>query len=69
VGVSIYGEPISKFEVETSLVLMAVSPETSDVVEQLSSEIRKLGQEIEEREERRRKLEATVGVIEEFSIE
>jgi len=39
------------------------------VVEQLSSEIRKLGQEIEEREERRRKLEATVGVIEEFSIE
>ena len=44
-------------------------PETSDVVEQLSSEIRKLGQEIEEREERRRKLEATVGVIEEFSIE
>ncbi len=44
-------------------------PEMTDVVEQLSAEIRELDQEIEEREERRQKLEATVAVIEEFSIE
>ena len=41
----------------------------TDVVEQLSAEVRELDQEIEEREDRRQKLEATVGVIEEFSIE
>jgi hypothetical protein len=39
------------------------------VVKQLSAEVRELDQEIEEREDRRQKLEATVGVIEEFSIE
>jgi uncharacterized Zn finger protein len=44
-------------------------PETTDVVKQLSAEVRELDQEIEEREDRRQKLEATVGVIEEFSIE
>lgn len=44
-------------------------PETTDVVEQLATEIRELDQEIEEREERRQKLEATVAVIEEFSIQ
>ncbi|WP_224337820.1 hypothetical protein [Haloprofundus halobius] len=44
-------------------------PETTDVVKQLSTEIHQLDQEIEEREERRRELEATVAVIEEFSIE
>ncbi len=44
-------------------------PETTDVVEQLSAEIRKLEQEIEERVEQQQKLQATVGVIEEFSIE
>jgi len=38
------------------------------VVEQLSSEVRKLEQEIEERLEQQQKLQATVGVIEEFSI-
>ena len=43
-------------------------PETTDVVDQLSAEIRELNQEIEEREERRQKLEATVTVIEKFSI-
>jgi len=43
-------------------------PETIDVVEQLSSEVRKLEQEIEERLEQQQKLQATVGVIEEFSI-
>jgi len=43
-------------------------PETTDVVEQLSAEIRKLDQEIEEREDRRQKLEATVAVIEEVSL-
>ncbi|ELY28650.1 hypothetical protein C498_10946 [Haloferax volcanii DS2] len=40
-----------------------------DVVEQLSTEIRELEQEIEERVEQRRKLETTVGVLKEFSIE
>ena len=44
-------------------------PETMDVVEQLSTEIRELEQEIEERVEQRRKLETTVGVLKEFSIE
>jgi hypothetical protein len=44
-------------------------PETTDVVEQLATEIRELDQEIEEREDRRQKLEATVAVIEEFSIQ
>jgi hypothetical protein len=44
-------------------------PETTDVVEQLSAEVRKLEQEIEDRVEERQKLQTTVGVIEEFSIE
>ncbi|WP_224338321.1 hypothetical protein [Haloprofundus halobius] len=44
-------------------------PETTDVVEQLSAEVRKLEQEIEERVKERQKLQTTVGVIEEFSIE
>lgn len=44
-------------------------PDTTDVVEQLSAKVFELNQEIEEREERRQKLEATVAVIEEFSIE
>ncbi|MCU4718070.1 hypothetical protein [Halapricum hydrolyticum] len=44
-------------------------PETTDVIEQLSAEVRKLEQEIEERVEERQKLQTTVGVIEEFSIE
>lgn len=44
-------------------------PRTTDVVEQLSAEIRELEQEIEKREDRRQKLEATVAVIEEFSIQ
>jgi len=43
-------------------------PETTDVVEQLATEIRELDQEIEEREDRRQKLEATVAVIEEVSL-
>ncbi len=44
-------------------------PETMDMVEQLEAEIRELDQEIEEREERRRELEVTALVIEEFSIQ
>ncbi|WP_226043209.1 hypothetical protein [Natrinema sp. DC36] len=44
-------------------------PETMDMVEQLAAEIRELDQEIEEREERRRELEATALVIEEFTIQ
>ncbi|WP_240756950.1 hypothetical protein [Natronorubrum bangense] len=44
-------------------------PEMMDMVEQLAAEIRELDQEIEEREERRRELEATAAVIEEFSIQ
>ncbi len=44
-------------------------PETMDMVEQLATEIRELDQEIKEREERRRELEATAAVIEEFSIQ
>ena len=44
-------------------------PETTDVVEQLATEIRELEQEIEERVEERQKLQTTVGVIEEFSIQ
>ncbi len=40
-----------------------------DVVEQLTTEIRNLDQEIEEREKRRRELKATTTVIEEFSIQ
>jgi hypothetical protein len=42
-------------------------PETTDVVEQLSAEIRQLNQEIEEREDRQQTLAATVAVIEELS--
>ena len=42
-------------------------PETTDVVEQLSAEIQQLNQEIEEREDRRQTLVATVAVIEELS--
>lgn len=42
-------------------------PETTDVVEQLSTEIRQLNREIEEREDRRQTLADTVAVIEEFS--
>ena len=44
-------------------------PEATDVVEQLSAQIRELEQEIEERVEQRQKLQTTVGVIEKFSIE
>jgi len=69
VGVSIYGEPISKFEVGTSLVLMAVSRKRRTWLNSLHRKFVSWGKEIEEREERRRKLEGTVGVIEEFSIE
>jgi len=44
-------------------------PEATDVVEQLSAEIRELEQEIEERVEQRQELQTTVGVIEKFSVE
>ncbi|WIV68939.1 hypothetical protein [Natrialbaceae archaeon AArc-T1-2] len=44
-------------------------PETMDMVKQLAAEIYELDQEIEKREERRRELEATAAVIEEFSIQ
>jgi len=44
-------------------------PEATDMVEQLSAQIRELEQEIEERVEQRQKLQTTVGVIEKFSIE
>ncbi|WP_435182147.1 hypothetical protein [Halorussus sp. AFM4] len=43
-------------------------PETADVAERLSERILELEQEIEEREARRRELQATVAVLEEVSI-
>ncbi|MFC7164891.1 hypothetical protein [Halospeciosus flavus] len=43
-------------------------PATVDVTEQLSERILELEQEIDEREARRRELEATVAVLEELSI-
>ena len=43
-------------------------PETTDMIEQLSAEIRELEQEIEKRVEQRQKLQTTVAVIEEYSI-
>ncbi|MGB9963006.1 hypothetical protein ACOZ32_12510 (plasmid) [Halobacterium sp. MBLA0001] len=43
-------------------------PATGDVTEQLSERILELEQEIDEREARRRELEATVAVLEELSI-
>lgn len=43
-------------------------PATADVTEQLSERILELEREIEEREARRRELEATVAILEELSI-
>ncbi|GAB3700429.1 hypothetical protein GCM10028858_15050 [Halorubrum pallidum] len=43
-------------------------PATADVTEQLLKRILELEQEIDEREARRRELEATVAVLEELSI-